>query len=152
MAKGYKVWFHNNPARKEAILQRREYEVVLTGYGENDFWFEFLVGSGLWETMVGMGATELRKQNGKPPRALNGIEVIRELADINAISHCGKILSDARLMLIAGFNVEEVAKVKRNLIIDPEPLSSHLVRISVQSVLRSFIEYVRLLTQKVQLT
>jgi hypothetical protein len=68
MGKGYKVWFHNNPACEEAILQRQGYEAVLTGYGENDFWLEFLVGSGLWETMVGMEATELRKQNGKPKK------------------------------------------------------------------------------------
>lgn len=150
MSKGYMVWFHNNSVCEKAILQRQEYEAVLTGYGENDFWLEFLVGSGLWETMVGMEATELRKQNGKPPRALNGIEVIRELADINAISHCGKILSDARLMLIAGFNVEEIekGKGKGKLVIDTETLSNHLARISVQSVQRSFVEHVRLLRQR----
>jgi hypothetical protein len=108
MGKGYKVWFHNNPACEKAIVEREEYDAVLTGYGENDFWIEFLVGSVLWETMVGVEPTELRKRNGKPPRALNGIEVIRELAEIKAISHCGKVLSDARLMLIAGFNVEDV--------------------------------------------
>lgn len=150
MGKGYKVWFHNNPACEEAILQRQGYEAVLTGYGENDFWLEFLVGSGLWETMVGMEATELRKQNGKPQRALNGIEVIRELADIDAISHCGKILSDVRLMLIAGFNVEEIqrGKGKGKLVIDTETLSNHLARITVQSVQRSFIGHVRLLRQR----
>lgn len=33
-----------------------------------------------------METTEIKKQNGKPPRALNGIEVLRELADVEAIS------------------------------------------------------------------
>jgi hypothetical protein len=113
MSEGYKAWFCDNPACKEAILTGQGHEAALTGYGENDFWLEFLVGSGLWETMVGMEATELKKQNGKPARALNGIEVIWELADIEAVSHLGKILSDARLMMIAGFNVEELEKGNR---------------------------------------
>lgn len=150
MGKGYNVWFHNNSICEEVILAREKYEAVLTGYGENDFWVEFLVGSGLWETMVSMEATELKKQNGKPCRALNGIEVIRELADINAISHCGKILSDVRLMLIAGFNIEEVERKskKKELLIDPETLSNHLARINPQSAQRSFIDHVRLLRQR----
>lgn len=150
MGKGYNVWFHNNSICEEVILTRGKYEWVLTGYGENDFWLEFLVGSGLWETMVNMKPTELKKQNGKPSNALNGIEVIRELADINAISHCGKILSDVRLMSIAGFNIEEVERKskKGKLVIDPETLSNHLSRISPQSVQRSFIEHVRLLRQR----
>ena len=79
-----------------------------------------------------------------------GIEVIRELADINAISHCGKILSDVRLMAIAGFNVEEIerGRGKGKLIIDPETLSNHLGRIGVWSVQRSFAEHVGLLRQR----
>jgi hypothetical protein len=150
MSEGYKAWFCDNPACKEAILTGQGHEAALTGYGENDFWLEFLVGSGLWETMVGMEATELKKQNGKPARVLNGIEVIWELADIEAVSHLGKILSDARLMMIAGFNVEELEKGNRKgkLVIDPETLSNHLSRINPESTQRSFIEHVRLLRQR----
>ncbi|MEW6619452.1 MAG: hypothetical protein AB1422_08985 [bacterium] len=103
MDKGYKVWFHNNSVCEKAIVEKEEYEAVLSGYGENDFWIEFLVRSGLWETMVSMQPTELKKENGKSPRVLNSIEILRELADIEAISQCGKVLSDARLMLVAGF-------------------------------------------------
>jgi hypothetical protein len=97
--------------------------------------------------MVGMEADGLRRANGKAPGVLNGVEVIRELAGIERIGHCGKVVRDTRLMLEAGFNVEEVSRARKRRcgLIDPETLSNHLARISPPSAQRSFMEHVGLL-------
>lgn len=148
--RSYRLWIRDDAGCREAILKGEEVEVVPSAYGENDFFIEFLMGSGLWQNMAGMYPDILKKDNGKPWKALNGVELIRELADVDRIAHCGKVLSDLRLMMIAGFNVEEVMRARESgkFIIDPETLSNHLNRISPAGCQRTMSEHVKLLRKK----
>jgi hypothetical protein len=125
-------------------------EVELSAHGANDFVLEFLVGSGLWGILTGMTPDRLKKENGKPWRALNGVEVLRELARVERISQCGKILRDARLMMVAGFNAEAVQKAHEagRPVVDPETLSNHLGRIRPKAAAKAFGEHVGLMRRK----
>lgn len=149
-ARSYRLWIRDDAGCREAILKGEEVEVVPSAYGENDFFIEFLMGSGLWHNITGMYPDILKKDNGKPWKALNGVELIRELADVDRIAHCGKVLSDLRLMMIAGFNVEEVMRARESgkFIIHPETLGNHLNRISPRSSQKTMLEHVRLLRKK----
>lgn len=146
----WSVWTHDQKRCEQAISHGETVEVVPTSYGQNDFLLHFLRDSGLWAVLVGMEADGLRRANGKVPAVLNGVEVIRELAGIERIQRCGKILRDTRLMLEAGFNVEEISRARKRCcgLIDPETLSNHLARISPASAQRSFMEHVGLLRSR----
>jgi hypothetical protein len=146
----WRLWLHQQEACEEAIARGEAVEAVPSGYGRNDFVLQFLKGSGLWSVMAGMEADRLRRANGKAAAALNGVEVIRELAGIERIQRCGKVLQDTRLMLEAGFNVEQVSRAAKRQggVIDPETLSNHLARISPGSSQRTFAEHVRLLRSR----
>jgi hypothetical protein len=125
-------------------------QVELSAYGANDFVLEFLISSGLWSVVTSMTPDGLKKQNGKPWRALNGLEVVRELARVERISRCGKVLRDARLMMMAGFNAEAVYRAREagKPVVDPETLSNHLGRISPRAAGRAFAEHVGLMRRK----
>jgi len=72
------------------------------------------------------------------------VEVLRELARVHRIAHCGKILHDVRLMAVAGFNVEALRRRKAaGPLMDPETLSHHLARIGVRSAQAAWWAHVR---------
>ncbi len=146
----YELWYRDDAACSEAIVSGAAVEVELSAYGANDLVLDFLVASGLWGVLTSMEPDGLRKPNGKPPRALNGVEVLRELARVERIAHCGKIVRDVRLMMIAGFNAEAVyrARVRDRPVVDPETLANHLARISPRSAARTFLDHVALLRRK----
>lgn len=146
----YEVWYRDDAACSEAIASGAAVEVELSAYGANDLVLDFLVASGLWGVLTSMEPDLLRKHNGKPPRALNGVEVLRELARVERVAHCGKIVRDVRLMMIAGFNAEAVhrARVRNRPVVDPETLANHLARITPRSAARTFAEHVALLRRK----
>ena len=148
--KSWQVWSLDQGACEEAIANGQPVEAVPTSYGQNDFVLQFLWQSGLWSVFAGIEADGLRKHNGKSPGVLNGVEVIRELAGIDRIGRCGKVLRDTRLMLQAGFNLEEVTRAaeQQRGVIDPETLSNHLARVSPCSSQASFMEHVRLLRSR----
>jgi hypothetical protein len=139
----------DDPEAHRAIREGKDVEVVATAYGQNDFLLEFLMGSGLWETMVSLRPGKLQKENGKPWRALNGLEVLRELIHVERIAHCGRVISDTRLMLIAGFNAEEIRRrrKRRGLLVDPETLGNHLSRMTPPRVMDAFYRHVGLLRE-----
>ena len=122
----------------------------LTGYGVNDRVLDFLVESGLWRVLTSMEPDGLKKENGKPWRALNGVEVLRELARVERIAHCGKIVRDTRLMMIAGFNAEalERARARVQAVVDPETLANHLGRISPRAAAQTFGAHVAWMRRK----
>jgi len=146
----WRIWTRDEKACEEAIVSGVEVEAVPTSYGQNDFILQFLYQSGLWSVMSEMEPDRLRKGNGKFPRTLNGVELIRELAGIDRIERCGKVLRDVQLMLRAGFNLEEVTRAvqKDRAIIDPETLSNHLARISPASAQWTFVEHLRVLRKR----
>lgn len=146
----FETWQRNDPQVREAILSRRDVEVTTTSYAENDFILEFLMGSGLWELLVSLRPTKLRKDNGKPWRALNGLEVLRELAHVDRIAGCGRVISDTRLMMIAGFNAEEIRKTRRRRgqLVTTETLGKHLARMQAPAIVDTFYKHVRLLYDK----
>ena len=66
------------------------------------------------------------------------------------IAHCGKVIRDARLMVIAGFNAEEVisAKMKGGAIVDYETLSNHLSRIKPEKMQEVFLDHIAVLRKE----
>jgi hypothetical protein len=146
----YALWTRDDAGCAEAIRLGKAVEVELSAYGGNDFVLEFLIGSGLWSVLTSMAPDGLKMENGKPWRALNGVEVLRELARVERISQCGKILRDARLMMLAGFNAEAVQKAREagKPVVDPETLSNHLGRISPKAAARAFADHVGLMRRK----
>lgn len=144
------TWLRDDPKAKEAILKGEDVEVAITNYAQNDFLLEFLMGSGLWEIMASLRPAKLRKENGKPWRALNGLEALRELSHVDRIAHCGRIIADTRLMLIAGFNAEEIRRTQRrgDMLVDPETLGNHLARMNSRDVVSAFYKHVALLREK----
>jgi hypothetical protein len=147
---GFNTWLRDDPEAREAILKGKEVEVVATAYAQNDFILEFLMGSGLWEILVSVRPGKLRKENGKPWKALNGLEVLRELIHVERIAHCGRVISDTRLMLIAGFNAEEIRRHRKRggLLVDPETLGNPLARMNPPDVLNAFYRHVALLKKQ----
>lgn len=146
----FQTWLRDDPRVREAILEGRPVEATLTEYTSNDFLLEFLMGSGLWELLVSVKPDGLRKENGKPWRALNGLEVLRELAWVDRIAHSGRVIRDTRLMMIAGFNAEEIERQRRrdDLVVTPETLGNHLTRMSPRSIGRAFYQHVALLLDR----
>lgn len=142
---GYKVWLRDDAAVEAELLANRTAEAELTGYGDNDSVLDYLMASGLWAILTGMKADGLKCRNGYLPAVLNGVEVIRELAGIGRIQQCGKVLTDTRLMLQAGFNLARLRRpaAAAGPVIDTETLANHLSRISPESAQRTFVEYVR---------
>ena len=100
----YRVWFRDDAACAAAIRSGGAFDVEASSYGANDVALEFLVTSGLWGLLVSMEPDGLRRDNGKPWWALDAVEVLRELAGVDRIAHCGKVLRDVRLMMLAGFD------------------------------------------------
>lgn len=147
---GFRAWLRDDPRVRAAISAGEDVEVEASSYAENDFLIEFLMGSGLWEKLVSLRPAGLRKDNGKPWRAMNGLEILRELAGVERIARCGKVISDARLMAIAGFNAEEIARARKRegLVVTPETLSNHLERIAPQDAVACFYEHVALLKER----
>lgn len=147
---GFRTWLRNDPAVRTALLAGDEVEVEASSYAENDFLLDFLMSSGLWEILVSLRPRGLRKDNGKPWRALNGLEVLRELARVDRVAHCGRVISDTRLMLLAGFNASEIQRARHRdgLVVTPETLSNHLSRIAPRDAVASFYEHVALLQQR----
>lgn len=146
----YDVWYRDDAGCTEALRSGDAVDVALSAYGANDFVLEFLMGSGLWSVLTSMEPDGLRKENGKPWRALNGVEVLRELGRVKRIAQCGKIVRDVRLMMIAGFNAEAVyqARWRGRAVVDPETLSNHLARISPASAAKTFGDHLALMRQK----
>ena len=144
------LWTRDDAGCAEAIRSGGPVDVELSAYGGNDFVLEFLVESGLWTILTSMAPDGLKKENGKPWRALNGVEILRELARVDRIARCGKIIGDARLMMIAGFNAEAVQKARQagKPVLDPETLSNHLGRISPAAAAKAFAEHVALMRRK----
>ena len=147
---GFKTWLRDDPKAHEAILNGEKVEVAVTSYAANDFLLEFLMGSGLWEILASLRPRKLRKENGKPWRALNGLEVLRELSHVDRIAHCGKVIADTRLMLIAGFNAEEIRRTRSrgDMLVDPETLGNHLARMNGRDVIAAFYKHVALLREQ----
>jgi len=140
-----KIWVKDQSRCEGAILSGEEVEVIETCYGANDFVIEFFKHSGLWDIAVGLYPDLLKKENGKDWRALNGVMLIKELMKIGRVSGAGKVLSDAHLVVMAGFNLEEVKAKEskgKNIMIE-ETLGNHLSRISVQTSMKSLYEHVK---------
>jgi hypothetical protein len=150
LAEHWRLWTRDDAVVEQNILAGKETEPVLTAYGDNDLVLGFLMQSKLWAVMTGMEADGLRCRNGYSQKVLNGVEVIRELAAIKRIQHCGKVLHDTRLMMQAGFNLEQLARASRDNrgVIDTETLSNHLGRISPPSAQQAFREHLQLIRRK----
>ena len=146
----FQTWLRDDPTTRDAILRDQGVEVALTSYAQNDFLLEFLMGSGLWNLLVSVRPKKLQKENGKPWKAMNGLEVLRELSRVDRIAHCGRVIADTRLMMIAGFNAEEIRRARRRegLVVTPETLGNHLSRMRPREIVEGFYQHVSVLHKK----
>jgi len=146
----WKVWKREDNEVEKIMIKGGDAEVTMSAYGRNDFVIDFLMQSGLWGIMSDMYPDKLKKKNGKDWRAMNGVEIIRELANVHRISKCNKIIRDVRLMIDAGFNVEEIEKREKEDkgVVDTETFSNHLNRISEKSCNEAFYSYVKHIRSK----
>jgi hypothetical protein len=147
---GFRTWLRDDPEARGAIRKGEDVEVEVTSYAQNDFLLEFLMGSGLWDVLVSLRPAKLRKENGKPWKAMNGLEVLRELIHVDRIAQCGRVISDTRLMVIAGFNAEEIRRHRKRggLVVDPETLGNHLARMNPPGIVDAFYRHVALLKER----
>jgi len=142
------VWTKDNEYCSKLLKEGKELQVEMTQYGKNDFYIDALMQLGLWDKMTDLYPNFLKKENGKPWKTMNGVVAIKELMRLGHISECGKIIGDARLMMAAGFNVEEIIeKAERGEgVVTTDTIRNHLGRIDKESCLHGFygqVKYIR---------
>jgi len=148
--KQYFLWRHDNEAASKAVINQENYEPVTNSFGANDFVLEFLKKHGLWETLNNPQAKLLKQENGKNPKILNEIMIMKELVGIKRINNSGLLFSDVCLMSELGFNLEEVISMAENDkgVISQNTLRNHCNRIPTEENYRSFYEHVNFMRKK----
>lgn len=148
--KTWQLWREDKAAVTRQLEEGRELDGHSSAFGDNDLIIGFLMVEGFWSVLTETKADLLKKENGYPPRMLNGLCALRELAGVERVAQSGKILGDEALLRLVGFQAEQIesARADGRLCVDPETLSNHLSRISAASVQRSWWEHVRLLKSK----
>ena len=144
------IWTKNNDYCAQLLKEGKELEVELTKYGKNDFYIEALMELGLWDKITDLYPNLLKKENGKPWKTMNGVVTIKELMRLGHISECGKIIGDARLMVAAGFNLEEYAgkAEKGKDVVTTDTIRNHLGRIDKESCLHGFYRQIKYIREK----
>jgi len=148
--KTWQLWREDKAAVTRQLEEGLRHEGHNSAFGDNDLIIGFLMVEGFWSVLTGTKADLLKKENGYPPRMLNGLCALCELAGVERIAQSGKVLGDEALLRMAGFQAEQIeaARSDGRLRVDPETLSNHLSRISAVSAQRSWWEHVRLLKSK----
>lgn len=148
--KTWQLWREDKAAVERQLAQGLRHEGHNSAFGDNDLIIGFLMVEGFWSVLTETKADLLKKENGYPPRMLNGLCALRELAGVERIAQSGKVLGDEALLRLVGFQAEQIeaARAEGRLRVDPETLSNHLSRISSASAERSWWEHVRLLRAK----
>lgn len=141
------MWRRDDSHCEEVLLSGGEAEVCQSAFGANDFVIGALMELGLWDIMTGMYPNRLKDENGYNWRILNGVEILRCLLKERKISGANKVLSDARLVAAAGFNLQE-EKVSSKLqegkpVMDSETLGNHLGRIDGESCYYTFSDFTK---------
>ncbi|MFH1723283.1 MAG: transposase [Elusimicrobiota bacterium] len=148
--KPWLLWREDKAAVARQLEEGRHLDGHTSAFGDNDLIIGFLMVEGFWSVLVETEADGLKKGNGYPPRTLNGLWALCELAGVERIAQSGKVIGDEALLRMVGFQVEQIekAKTKGRPRVDSETLSNHLGRISEGSVEKSWWEHVRLLRLK----
>lgn len=148
--KTWQVWREDKAAVTRQLAMGLRHDGHNSAFGDNDLIIGFLMVEGFWSVLTETKADLLKKGNGYPPRMLNGLCALRELAGVERIAQSGKVLGDEALLRLVGFQAEQIeaARSDGRLRVDPETLSNHLSRISAASAQRSWWEHVRLLKSK----
>jgi len=145
--KTWQLWREDKAAVTRQLEEGCELAGHNSAFGDNDLIIGFLMVEGFWSVLTETKADLLKKENGYPPRTLNGLCALRELAGVERIAQSGKILGDEALLRLVGFQAEQIeaARSDGRLRVDPETMSNHLSRISAESTQRSWWEHVRLM-------
>jgi len=148
--KTWQLWREDKAGVTRQLEEGRRHEGHNSAFGDNDLIIGFLMVEGFWPVLTETQADLLKKENGYPPRILNGLCALCELAGVERIAQSGKVLGDEALLRLVGFQAEQIeeARSEGRLRVDPETLSNHLSRISEASVWKSWWEHVRLLRAK----
>lgn len=144
------LWREDKQAVARQLEEGRRLDGHTSAFGDNDLIIGFLMVEGFWSVLVGTEADGLKKSNGYPPRTLNGLWALCELAGVERIAQSGKVVGDEALLRMVGFQAEQIedAREQGRPRVDPETLSNHLGRISEAAVERSWWEHVKLLRSK----
>lgn len=144
------LWREDKATVARQLEEGRQLDGHTSAFGDNDLIIGFLMVEGFWSVLVETEADGLKKGNGYPPRTLNGLWALCELAGVERIAQSGKVIGDEALLRMVGFQVEQIekAKAKGRPRVDSETLSNHLGRISEASVEKSWWKHVRLLRSK----
>lgn len=144
------LWREDKATVARQLEDGRQLDGHTSAFGDNDLIIGFLMVEGFWSVLVETEADGLKKGNGYPPRTLNGLWALCELAGVERIAQSGKVVGDEALLRMVGFQAEQIedARDKGRLRVDPETLSNHLGRISAASVEKSWWDHVRLLRSK----
>lgn len=148
--KPWLLWREDKQAVARQLEEGRRLDGHSSAFGDNDLIIGFLMVEGFWSVLVETEADGLKKGNGYPPRVLNGLWALCELAGVERIAQSGKVIGDEALLRMVGFQAEQIeeAREEGRLRVDPETLANHLARISEAAVERSWREHVRLLRSK----
>lgn len=148
--KPWLLWREDKQAVARQLEEGRRLDGHTSAFGDNDLIIGFLMVEGFWSVLVGTEADGLKKSNGYPPRTLNGLWALCELAGVERIARSGKVVGDEALLRMVGFQAEQIedAREQGRPRVDPETLSNHLGRISEAAVERSWWEHVKLLRSK----
>ena len=105
---GYSLWKLDKEGTRDLFLNGEPCTVKGSDYLGNDFVLESLVEHGYWDLLASPAPKLGREDVALPPEALNRLWVLKELAGCGHVSEADKLLSDGRLMTIAGFNAERI--------------------------------------------
>jgi len=144
------LWREDKAEVARQLAQDQRLEGHNSAFGDNDLIIGFLMVEGFWSVLAETEADGLKMDNGYPPRILNGLWALCELAGVERIAQSGKVLGDEALLRMVGFQAEEIeeARGQGRLRVDPETLSNHLGRISDAAAQKSWWGHVRLLRSK----
>lgn len=146
----WQVWQEDKATISELLKTGEQHDAFNSAFGDNDLIIGFMIVEGFWDILRDIEVDLLKKENGYPPRTLNLLWALCELANVGRIAHAGKVIGDQALLKIAGFQAEQIEKRKaqKKHQIDPETFSNHLGRISERSIKDSWWKHVRLLRNK----
>ncbi|MFC1522741.1 transposase [Elusimicrobiota bacterium] len=150
MTRTWQLWKEDKGAVARELSRGQELEGHNSAFGDNDLIIGFLMVEGFWSVLAETEADGLRKENGYPPRILNGLWALCELAGVERIAGSGKVLGDEALLRMVGFQAEQIERSRQEgrPRVDTETLSNHLGRISEDSVDKSWFKHVKLLKSK----
>lgn len=105
---GYNLWRYDRNQTCDLFLDGEPCVVKSSEYLANDFLLESMMEYGFWDRLSDVEPELGREDVAVDPMVLNRVWAFKELAGCGHVSEVDKILTDGRLMALAGFNLEVI--------------------------------------------